>query len=104
MTSNLVEMNRFIDTQYLVYNNKLLDNLFSSSLYLNIMNNVSSVIVDKDRVSSFTCLFDGLISSDLRIVLSLVLLKMKHKHENQRGSVVDITRALPVCFLGISYV
>ena len=30
-----------------------------SSLHLNITNDVSSASLDKDRVSSFTCLFDG---------------------------------------------
>ena len=33
-----------------------------SSLHLDITNDVSSASLDKDRVSSFTCLFDGLIS------------------------------------------
>ena len=45
-----------------------------SSLHLNITNDVSSASLDKDRVSSFTCLFDGLISSDFRIVIILILL------------------------------
>ena len=45
-----------------------------SSLHLNITNYVSSASLDKDRVSSFTCLFDGLISSDFRIVVILILL------------------------------
>ena len=45
-----------------------------SSLHLDITNNVSSASLDKDRVSSFTCLFDGLISSDFRIVVILILL------------------------------
>ena len=37
-----------------------------SSLHLNIMNDVSSAILDMDTVSSFTCIFDGFISSDFR--------------------------------------
>ena len=45
-----------------------------SSLHLDITNDVSSASLDKDRVSSFTCLFDGLISSDFRIVVILILL------------------------------
>ena len=45
-----------------------------SSLHLNITNDVSSASLDKDRVSSFICLFDGLISSDFRIVVILILL------------------------------
>ena len=46
-----------------------------SSLHLNnIMNDVSSAILDMDTVSSFTCLFDGFISSDFRIVVILILL------------------------------
>ena len=43
-----------------------------SCLHLNITNDVSSASLDKD--SSFTCLFDGLISSDFRIVVILILL------------------------------
>ena len=39
-----------------------------------IMNDVSSAISDMDRVGSFTCLFDGFISSDFSIVVILVLL------------------------------
>ena len=38
------------------------------------MNDVSSVILDMDTVSSFTCLFDGFISNDFRIVVILILL------------------------------
>ena len=38
------------------------------------MNDVSSVILDMDTVSYFTCLFDGFISSDFRIVVILILL------------------------------
>ena len=38
------------------------------------MNDVSSAILDMYMVSSFTCLFDGLISSDFRIVVILILL------------------------------
>ena len=38
------------------------------------MNDVSSAILDMDRVSSFICLFDGFISSDFKIVLILILL------------------------------
>ena len=38
------------------------------------MNDVSSAILDMDTVSSFTCLFDGFISSDFRIVVILILL------------------------------
>ena len=45
-----------------------------SSLHLNIMNDVSSAILDMDRVIYFTCLFDGFISSDFNIVLILILL------------------------------
>ena len=45
-----------------------------SSLHLNIANDVSSASLDKDRVGSFTCLFDGLISSDFRIVVILIFL------------------------------
>ena len=45
-----------------------------SSLHLNIMNDVSNAILDMDTVSSFTCLFDGFISSDFRIVVILILL------------------------------
>ena len=45
-----------------------------SSLHLNIMNDVSSAILDMDTVSYFTCLFDGFISSDFRIVVILILL------------------------------
>ena len=45
-----------------------------SSLHLNIMNVVSSAILDMDTVSSFTCHFDGFISSDFRIVVILILL------------------------------
>ena len=45
-----------------------------SSLHLNITNDVSSASLDNIRVSSFTCLFDGLISSDFRIVVFLILL------------------------------
>ena len=41
---------------------------------MNITNDVSSASLDKDRVSSFSCLFDGLISSDFRIVVILILL------------------------------
>ena len=77
MTSNPVEINGVIDMQFLVYNNKLLDNLRSSSLHLNIMNDVSSAILDMDTVSSFTCLFDAFISSDIRIVVILILLETK---------------------------
>ena len=44
------------------------------SLHLNITNDVTSASLNKDRVSSFTCLFDGLISSDFRIVVILILL------------------------------
>ena len=45
-----------------------------SSLHLNIMNDVNSAILDMDKVSYFTCLFDGFISSDFRIVVILILL------------------------------
>ena len=45
-----------------------------SSLHFNITNDVSSASLDKDRVSYFTCLFYGLISSDFRIVVILILL------------------------------
>ncbi len=45
-----------------------------SSLHLNITNDVSSASLDKDRVSSFSCLFDGFISSDFSIVVILILL------------------------------
>ena len=45
-----------------------------SSLHLDIMNDVSSAILDMDTVSSSTCLFDGFISSDFRIVVILILL------------------------------
>ena len=45
-----------------------------SSLHLNILNDVSNAILDMDTVSSFTCLFDGVISSDFRIVVILILL------------------------------
>ena len=38
------------------------------------MNDVSSAILDMDRVSSFTCLFDGFISCDFRIVVILIFL------------------------------
>ena len=38
------------------------------------MNDVSSAILDMDTVSSFTCLFDGFISIDFRIVVILILL------------------------------
>ena len=37
-----------------------------SSLHLNIMNDVSSAILDMDTVRSFTCLFDGFVSSAFR--------------------------------------
>ena len=37
------------------------------------MNDVSSASLDKDRVSAFTCLLDGVISSDFRIVVILFL-------------------------------
>ena len=47
---------------------------FGSSLHLNITNDVSSASVDNNMVSSFTCIFDGLISSDFRIVVILILL------------------------------
>ena len=45
-----------------------------SYLHLNIMNDVSSAILDMDTVSSFTCLFDGFISSDFRIVIIIIIL------------------------------
>ena len=45
---------------------------FGSSLHFNITNDVSSASLDKDMVSSFTRLFDGLISSDFRIVVILI--------------------------------
>ena len=38
------------------------------------MNDVSSAILDMDTVSSFTCLFDGFISSDFWIVAIFVSL------------------------------
>ena len=45
-----------------------------SSLHLNIMNDVSSAILDMDTVTSFTCLFDGFISSDFRIVIIIIII------------------------------
>ena len=38
------------------------------------MNDVSSAILDMAMASSLTCLFDGFISSDFRIVVMLILL------------------------------
>ena len=37
------------------------------------MNDASCAIFDKDNVSFFTCIFDGLISSDFRIVVISIL-------------------------------
>ena len=42
--------------------------------YSMMMNDVSSAILDMDRVSSFACIFDGFISSDFRIVVIPILL------------------------------
>ena len=38
------------------------------------MNDVSSAILDMDRSSYFTCLFNGFVSSYFRIVVNLSLL------------------------------
>ena len=61
-----------------------------SSLHLNITNDVSSASLDKDRVSYFTCLFDGLISSH-HIVSATALI-----HRTARPSISAMSSLLGI--------
>ena len=62
---------RFIHVHVLLNNQLWIEPLW---LIFAFEYDVSSAILDMDMVSSFTCLFDGFISSDFRIVVILILL------------------------------